>query len=397
MVQSKRGRGRGRAGLGPRVLPPIGQHLESEAACWTLRDEREVESDDSTQPPDVVCETFFETTSAEVNTVSEVPSIRKHGRGVAKGTEFERLRKYGKIPLEIKDGKIGPSCNNTTVYTTRVTWIVKHYAEMRHVSWSVVDVKDKDELIDRVRADFVFDWTKQNHRRTVTTQLSRAYNAFHYTLHRKYLSYETHEEAVVNGRSWVEQPVWEWLCRRWKMSSQNKENRHKQKVNHTSGRTSFVVLMERKKDRNLIDFYKDAHWSIKKGRFITPTTEENYNKMVSMMNAKEVECRTDEAAAVIFREVLGHRSGYSRGLGHSVLPEKSTENGVPNEEYERLAEENQQNRKNAEYYQNRVIEIEGGFAAMRNHMEEYEQRVNIRMSELETELESQRETLNANP
>ncbi|KAF5458833.1 hypothetical protein F2P56_022834 [Juglans regia] len=302
MVQSKRGRGRGRAGPGPRVLPPIRQHLQSEAACWTLRDEREVESDDSTQPPDIVCETFLETTSAEVNTASEVPNISKRGRGVTKGMEFERLRKYGKIPLEIKDSKIGPSCNNTTVYTMRVTWIVKHYTEIRHVSWSVVDVKDKDELIDCVQ-----------------------------------------------------------------------------------------------KDRNLIDFYKDAHWSIKKGRFVTPTTEENYNKMVSMMNAKEVECRTDEAAAVIFREVLGHRSSYSRGLGHSVLPEKSIVAGVPNEEYERLTEENQQNRKNAEYYQNRVIKIEGGFAAMRNHMLEHEQLLNLRMSKLETELESQRETLNADP
>ncbi|XP_040993047.1 uncharacterized protein LOC121239789 [Juglans microcarpa x Juglans regia] len=166
----------------------------------------------------------------------------------------------------------------------------------------------------------------------------------------------------------VEWPVWEWLCHQWardefkKMSDQNKENRRKQKVNHTSGRTLFVVLMERR------------------------------NEMVQKMNAKEPEDRTDEAVATIFREVLGHRSGYSRGMGHSVMPESPKLPGVPNEEFEHLAEENAENRKNAEYYQNRLKEIECGFMAMRDHMREYEECVNIRMSEVETGLESQRET-----
>ena len=113
--------------------------------------------------------------------------------------------------------------------------------------------------------------------------------------------------------------------------------------------------------------------------------------MVRMMNAKVSEDRNDEAAATIFREVLGHRSRYSRGLGHSVLPDLPKLPGVPNEEYERLAEENAENKKNAEYYQNRLEEIQGGFMAMREHMREYEERVNNHMSRVETELESQRE------
>lgn len=32
----------------------------------------------------------------------------KRGRGIARGEDFQRIRKYEKIPLEIKDGKIGP-------------------------------------------------------------------------------------------------------------------------------------------------------------------------------------------------------------------------------------------------------------------------------------------------
>ncbi|XP_042948036.1 uncharacterized protein LOC122280956 isoform X2 [Carya illinoinensis] len=178
-----------------------------------------------------------------------------------------------------------------------------------------------------------------------------------------------------------------------KMSSQNKEHRRKQRVNHTSGKTSFVVLMERKKEKNLIDFYKDVHWSTKRGRFITPTTKDNYNQMVELMSAKDPEARTDEAVATIFREVLGHRSWYNREMSHSVMPESTKVAGVSNEEYERLAEENETNRKNAKYYQHRLEDIEGGFAAMREHIREYEQHVDLRMSEVE----SQRETQTAVP
>ncbi|XP_042958330.1 uncharacterized protein LOC122293934 [Carya illinoinensis] len=155
--------------------------------------------------------------------------------------------------------------------------------------------------------------------------------------------------------------------------------------------------MERKKDKNMIDFYKDVHWSNKKGRFITPTTEDNYNQMVEKMNAKEPDARTDEAAANIFREVLGHRPGYSRGMGHSVMPESPKVPGVPNEEYERLAKENEQNKKNAEYYQNRLKELENGVLAIQENMQAYEARINMRMSGVETELESQRETQAAVP
>ncbi|KAF5475562.1 hypothetical protein F2P56_007358 [Juglans regia] len=107
---------------------------------------------------------------------------------------------------------------------------------------------------------------------------------------------------------------------------------------------------------------------------------ERKNQMVQLMNAKDPNARTDEAATTIFREVLGHRSRYNKGLGHSVMPESTKVAGVSNEEYERLAKENEANRKNAEYYQNRVEEIEGGFRIMREHMQDYEQRVNMKMS-----------------
>ncbi|XP_041011476.1 uncharacterized protein LOC121255265 [Juglans microcarpa x Juglans regia] len=147
---------------------------------------------------------------------------------------------------------MGPSCNNAAVFSSRVSWVVKVHAEIRHASWSAIDDKKKHELINRVRvgsykiypyfelyslqnfifycdkpyviqilvlqADFVLDWTKENHREPVVMALVDKYNAYHYELHKHYLKYASHEEALSGGMSLVEKPVWEWLCERWASS-----------------------------------------------------------------------------------------------------------------------------------------------------------------------------------
>ncbi|XP_035543230.1 uncharacterized protein LOC109002123 isoform X3 [Juglans regia] len=52
--------------------------------------------------------------------------------------------------------------------------------------------------------DFVLDWTKENHRQAVVTALADKYNAYHYKLHKHYLKYASHEEALSDGMSLVE-------------------------------------------------------------------------------------------------------------------------------------------------------------------------------------------------
>ncbi|KAG7956853.1 hypothetical protein I3843_11G144900 [Carya illinoinensis] len=54
----------------------------------------------------------------------------KCGRGPAKCTEFDKLRKHGKISLKIKAGQTATCCKNATMFTARVTWILKHHADM---------------------------------------------------------------------------------------------------------------------------------------------------------------------------------------------------------------------------------------------------------------------------
>lgn len=53
----------------------------------------------------------------------------KRGCGPAKCSKFEKLRKHSPIPLKINHGETAPCCENATMFTTRVTWILKHHAE----------------------------------------------------------------------------------------------------------------------------------------------------------------------------------------------------------------------------------------------------------------------------
>ena len=74
-------------------------------------------------------------------------------------------------------------------------------------------------LYNALQGDFVLDWSKDNHREAIVNALADKYNAYHYELHKHYLKYASHEEAVAGRRSSVEPHVWEWLCERWTNST----------------------------------------------------------------------------------------------------------------------------------------------------------------------------------
>ncbi|XP_040997679.1 uncharacterized protein LOC121243625 [Juglans microcarpa x Juglans regia] len=286
------------------------------------------------------------------------------------------------------------------MFTTRVTWILKHHADMSHARWTDVPAAEKDGLMERVRANFILDWDLANHRQTVWKQLRKRFNAFHHQLHKKYLSYGSHEEALAGGTELVSNLVWVKLCGRWeseafkKMSKQNKENRNKLKTNHTAGRKSFVRVMEEKHSTtaNLVEFYKEVRWSRSKDKFVTSTTEELYKQMVDKMEGMEPEQRTEEAAASVFRELLGHRPGYARGLGEMVIPTSTRQQD--REQEKRHDEEVERYKKDVEYYKTQFEELRGDVRVLIERQREYEKTLYSLMSGM-SQGESQRETQGA--
>ncbi|XP_041026160.1 uncharacterized protein LOC121266410 [Juglans microcarpa x Juglans regia] len=190
---------------------------QSQPGRWTRMVEQNSSSDDSTQPPEMVLGIEFPEISNGSNTRPEnngkLPMRRC--RGPAGCIEFMKLRKHGLIPLKSNDDERAPSCENVVFYTTRVTWIIKHHATMTQNTWDAVDTQEKEELINRVQADFILDWSKRNHREMVKKNLRKKFNDFHYQLHKIYLGCATHDEALVKSTSLVELDVWKKLCGRW--------------------------------------------------------------------------------------------------------------------------------------------------------------------------------------
>ncbi|KAG2685988.1 hypothetical protein I3760_10G153600 [Carya illinoinensis] len=401
MVRWVRGRWRGPGG----IHRAGGIRVQQRPLLSDIQDrEHEVHSDDSTQPPNVGGDETVEAIANEAERVvttehNEALPTRKRGRGPAKDTLFERIRKFGKIPLNIKDGQRGPCCENYNIFSGRVTTIVRLHANMRYASWKQVSKEEKEELIDRVRADFILDWTQSSHRECVTNALHRKYNAFHYLLRKQYLGYSSHEAALSGGTTWVEKPIWDYLCGLWsgepfmKMSQRNSTNRKKQRINHTSGRKPFVRVMEETNEQapNLVAFYKEVHWSKKKGGFITNTAEQNYNLMLERMNETELDGNMDETANAVFKEVLGYRPGYATGLGHSVIPEPSP-SLLNNRNYQRVVEENEKNKNEANLYKNQLEALRSDLLEFKNQFKDYEKVMNTRMSRYESRRESQHET-----
>ena len=95
----------------------------------------------------MLCHTGEDTPTGTVQNQAQ----KRRGRGPAKCTEFEKIRKYGKVLLKINTGETAPCCSNANMFTIRVTWIVKHHCDMSYARWSDVPQAHKDELIDRVR------------------------------------------------------------------------------------------------------------------------------------------------------------------------------------------------------------------------------------------------------
>ncbi|XP_041005525.1 uncharacterized protein LOC121250463 [Juglans microcarpa x Juglans regia] len=142
---------------------------------------------------------------------------------------------------------------------------------------------------------------------------------------------------------------------------------------------------------NLVAFYKEVHWSREKGRFITDTAENNYNLMLERLKETEMDGDMDGAANAAFKEVLGHRSSYATGLGHSVIPDPSP-SLRNNRNYQRIVEENEENENDANLYKNQLEALRSDLLEFKNQFKDYEKLMNTRMKDLESQRESHNET-----
>ncbi|KAF5476077.1 hypothetical protein F2P56_007820 [Juglans regia] len=196
----------------------------------------------------------------------------------------------------------------------------------------------------------------------------------------------------------VGQHVWAKLYDRWgseafkKMSKQNKENRNKLKINHTARRKSFVRILEENRSTtpNLVQFYKEVRWSKKNDAFVTEMTGELYNQMVGKMLDLEPRQRSEEAAASVFRDVLGYRPGYAKGLGEMIILDFTKKKDCECQKYH--AEEVERHKKEAEYYKSEFEELRASVRVLLERQTEYDKTLDSLVNTIQSQGESHKET-----
>ncbi|XP_035546471.1 uncharacterized protein LOC118348581 [Juglans regia] len=112
--------------------------------------------------------------------------------------------------------------------------------------------------------------------------------------------------------------------------------------------------------------------------------------MVERLNEMEPDENMDDAANAVFRDVLGHQSGYARGLGHLVIPDPSP-SLLKNREFQRINEENEKNKAEAQGLKTELDAFKRDMAAMRAHFLDVEKDLIFRMTELESQSQSRNE------
>ncbi|KAB1200505.1 hypothetical protein CJ030_MR0G007044 [Morella rubra] len=246
-------------------------------------------------------------------------SKAKKGCGKATGIEFERLRKNGQIPVRVPDKVKGPTGKNERIFIERVTYLVRHFADISYRSLKFVPQKDKDELYNRILGDFVLDWDRFEDRECIKARLAYSYKSYRHQLHKIYKRFQNKEEAMANPLEELSKEVWEKSCNLWadddyqRLCDKNVANRRKLKVNHTVGSKSLLSLYEEslEDDGNKIQFYKQSHM---KRDLVT------WNQMIAAFAERDPSMKSVKIAEEVFYEVLGH----ARGMGKFVIPPPST-------------------------------------------------------------------------
>ncbi|KAK8596856.1 hypothetical protein V6N12_065335 [Hibiscus sabdariffa] len=160
-------------------------------------------------------------------------------------------------------------------------------------------------------------------------------------------SINNQEEAQANPPSDVKIDDWKNWCKHFEsdkfqvQSKENKNNRGKMRIPHTSGSKSFIQrIYELENIQENIENHSEEldvepvepaemklHYDVhhkKDGTWVNQQAEENYEKMRTILS-EEIEKGIEVNGRQILENVLNVKYGYTRGLGHGVKPSSSAE------------------------------------------------------------------------
>ncbi|XP_043687460.1 uncharacterized protein LOC122638672 [Telopea speciosissima] len=240
-----------------------------------------------------------------------------------------------KITIEFDDN--GQPCNDET--TQLLSWIgVKardaNLLPLSYLDWRKIPQQNKDDAVNKIYEKFNIPEDK---RKWVEKKLSKRWRDFkHLIKSNVFNKYSTHEERLAHLDARVPLEQWNILLETWSqdssqiISERNSRHSSNREYSHTTGKTPFAVIRERKRKEHpdglppsRMELFKTT-FTKKDGSSAYPIVEKKIAKMDEKLSKLPVQMRDDsDMQDKIFRETIGEDThGRVRMYGVGLTPKQ---------------------------------------------------------------------------
>ncbi|KAL6524665.1 hypothetical protein OROHE_015947 [Orobanche hederae] len=210
---------------------------------------------------------------------------RRNSRGPSRGISLDKyVKKFGKMKI-VFNSRERKSIKYEEDFANGIGIAIRTCRELDGVSlWKEVPAETKLILYEHLEQWFVIeDWDNDQCVQDIVDQMLQE-------------SY----------RQWRER------------SFTNQANRECLAFPHTSERRSCVSLFRKMVEPSEIELWRTNHVD-KNGKFVNDKAKETYmKKMIELKNTTVLDGETTMTEAEILEVILGHRSGYKKGMGSGV-------------------------------------------------------------------------------
>ncbi|WJX84039.1 hypothetical protein P8452_66650 [Trifolium repens] len=202
--------------------------------------------------------------------------------------------------------------------------------------WKNIPEDIFNKIVSKVLDAFDIDNTTHN-REVILFTAKRLYRNHRCRFHQHFSQYKTNAIALEHRPDDVGEDDWKFLLDYFSspnykvISERNKLNKAKQVINHRCGRKSFQAVSydardpETQKEPNYQDLWRMTHTN-SNGKWINDASKEVHTKIQErcseLLELGYMDEDKDKLTNTAFEAVVGVRSGYSRGLGARIKPQK---------------------------------------------------------------------------
>ncbi|XP_038887409.1 poly [ADP-ribose] polymerase 1-like isoform X2 [Benincasa hispida] len=261
---------------------------------------------------------------------------KRRTRGHSRNLELDRhVNIHGRIRIEIDEEVGKPVCANATKFSNAIGTIARNTIPLRCKDWSDVSKEVRDLVVDQLLSYFDFDVGKKHVKKYVLQRVQNTFKEYRSDLYKHYRRFKDPKEArACPPKRITDATDWNLLCNRWetpewkKKTETNKKSRSKIPYLHRTGSKSFVQVQSEMKikegrDVDQVDLFRQSHFCEKDG-WVNNNAKDAYLEMQRLMEASFQEDPTPMSSVEVCKQVLGHRSGYIKGLGLNPKPSSSS-------------------------------------------------------------------------